>query len=160
MYPIGPAYSLLPDGTTFNPTVTLTWSYDSYSLPEGAHEEDLFLAWYDENTGGWAKLDCMVDTVNHTITAEFSRSMTFAAFYEKSESALLTVNNLVESPGGDVAGIDEPALVGGVTPAPAQSAASTNPQGISTWLLAVIITVAVAVIGTASYLFLAYRRQA
>ena len=162
MYLIGPAYVLLPEGTTFNPSIILTCSYDPYSLLEGTHEEDLFLATYDENAGEWTKLDCIVDTVNHTITAEFSHSMTFAAFYMESKTALLTINNLVESPSGNVAGISEPFTDKGVISAEANPPASMNPPApkISDWLLIAGIAVAVAVIGAALYPFIAKRRKA
>ena len=129
---------------------------------EGTHEEDLFLATYDENAGEWTKLDCIVDTVNHTITAEFSHSMTFAAFYMESKTALLTINNLVESPSGNVAGISEPFTDEGVISAEANPPDSVNPPApkISGWLLIAGITVAVAVIGAALYPFIAKRRKA
>ncbi len=162
MYFIGPAYILPPGGTTFNPSMTLTWSYEPYTLPKGAHEEDLFLASYDENAGGWVKLDCIVDVVNHTITAEFSKSMTFAALGLVPRPAPPTVNDLTESPVGNVAGLSGSFMAEGVVPNPTQPPASPNPPApkISSWLLIIGITVAVGVIGVALYLFISNRRKA
>jgi hypothetical protein len=162
MYFIGPAYILPPGGTTFNPSMTLTWSYEPYTLPKGAHEEDLFLASYDENAGGWVKLDCIVDVVNHTITAEFSNSMTFAALGLVPKPAPPTVNDPAESPVGNVAGLPGSFMAEGVVPNPTQPPASPNPPApkISSWLLIIGITVAVGVIGVALYLFISNRRKA
>ncbi|MBA7485921.1 hypothetical protein ES707_21473 [subsurface metagenome] len=70
---IGLAYDFGPDGATFDPAVTLTWSYDPDALPEG---DDLVIAYYD---GAWVELEgCVVDTENNTITADVSHFTTFA----------------------------------------------------------------------------------
>jgi len=75
---IGLAYDFEPEGATFDPPITLTWSYDPDALPEGVAEEDLVLAYYDEEAGEWVELDCVVDTENKTITASVSHFTTFA----------------------------------------------------------------------------------
>ena len=72
---IGLAYDFGPDGATFDPGITFTWSYDPGALPEGMAEGDLVLAYYDEE---WVELDCVVDTANNTITASVSHFTTFA----------------------------------------------------------------------------------
>jgi len=77
-YIIGLAYDFTPDGATFDPAITLNWSYDPETLPEGAAEEDLFIAYYDEDAGKWVELDCVVDTENNTITASVAHFTTFA----------------------------------------------------------------------------------
>jgi len=56
----------------------LGYTYDPDALPEGVADENLVLAYYDEVVGGWVTLDCIVDTVNHTITASASHFTTFA----------------------------------------------------------------------------------
>jgi hypothetical protein len=161
MYFIGPAYILLPDSTTFNPSITLTWIYNPDDLPEDIQEEELFLASYDENTGEWIKLDCVLDTVNHTITAEFSHSMTFAVFCAKPESAPLTVGNLVESPSGNVAGLEEPPVVQEVVSTSNQQPTSPNPSAPknNSWQLAIGIVIAEVVVGIGLYLFITKRRK-
>jgi len=75
---IGLPYVFSPEGATFDPPITFTWSYDPDALPEGVAEEDLVLAYYDEDAGEWVELDCVVDTVNNTITASVAHFTTFA----------------------------------------------------------------------------------
>ena len=75
---IGLAYNFGPDGAVFSPPITLEYSYDPDALPEGVHEEDLVIAYYDEDAGEWAGLACTVDTENNTITASVSHFTTFA----------------------------------------------------------------------------------
>jgi len=75
---IGLAYSFGPNGATFNPPMTLTWSYDPDALPEGVAEEDLVLAFYDEDAGEWVELDGVVDTENNTVTASVAHFTTIA----------------------------------------------------------------------------------
>jgi len=67
-----------PDGATFDPPITLTLRYDPDALPEGVAEGDLVIAMWDEEAGEWIELDCVVDTVNNTITAHVSHFTTFA----------------------------------------------------------------------------------
>jgi len=73
---IGLAYDFGPDGATFNPPLTLTWSYDPDALPEGV--AGLVIAYYDEATSEWVELPCTVDPVTHTITASVAHFTTFA----------------------------------------------------------------------------------
>jgi len=75
---IGLAYDFGPDGATFDPPITLTWSYDPDALPEGVAEEDLVIAYYDEDKDKWVELDCVVDTENDTITASVEHFSKFA----------------------------------------------------------------------------------
>ena len=75
---IGLAYDFGPDGATFDPPITFTWTYDPDALPEGVAEEDLVLAYYDVGAGEWVTLDSTVDTVTNTITASVSHFTTFA----------------------------------------------------------------------------------
>jgi len=71
------AYDFGPDGATFNPPVTLEWSYDPDALPEGVAEGDLVIAYYDEVSGKWVELECVVDTTNNKITASVPHFTTF-----------------------------------------------------------------------------------
>ncbi|HEY90579.1 MAG TPA: PKD domain-containing protein [Dehalococcoidia bacterium] len=75
---IGLAYNFGPDGATFDPPLTLTFTYDPDALPEGVSEEDLVIAFYDEETGAWVEFEGVVDTENHTITVLVSHFTTFA----------------------------------------------------------------------------------
>ncbi|GAI49819.1 unnamed protein product, partial [marine sediment metagenome] len=53
---IGLAYDFGPDGATFEPPITFTWSYDHYILPTGIVEKDLVLAYHDGEA--WIELEC------------------------------------------------------------------------------------------------------
>jgi len=75
---IGIPFNLGPDGATFDPSLTFTWTYTLGDLPEGVAEEDLVLAYYNTDTGEWITLDCVVDTENMTITASVSHFTAFA----------------------------------------------------------------------------------
>jgi len=75
---IGVAYGFGPDGATFDPAITLTWSYDPDALPEGVAEEDLVIAYYDESADEWVELECTVDTENNVITASVAHFTSFA----------------------------------------------------------------------------------
>jgi hypothetical protein len=76
---IGLTYDIGPDGATFDPPITLTFTYDPDEIPEGVDEEDLVIALWDEAAGEWVELeDCVVDPVTHTITAPVSHFSKYA----------------------------------------------------------------------------------
>ena len=99
---IGLAYDFGPDGATFDPAITLEFSYDPADIPEGVAEEDLVLAYYDEAVGEWVELEgCVVDTENNTITASVSHFTTFAiigAVTPLPAPAVFSVSNLTVQP--------------------------------------------------------------
>ncbi|MFC2036032.1 hypothetical protein ACFLUJ_07955, partial [Chloroflexota bacterium] len=75
---IGLTYDLGPDGATFTPPISLTFTYDPAEIPEGTNEEDLVIAFWDENVGEWVELEGVtVDPVTNTITGQVSH---FTAF--------------------------------------------------------------------------------
>jgi len=75
---IGLTYDLGPDRATFQPPITITFTYDEADIPEGVDEEDLVIAIYDEDAGEWVVLeDVTVDPVTNTISASVSH---FTAF--------------------------------------------------------------------------------
>jgi nitrous oxidase accessory protein NosD len=82
---IGLTYNFKPAGATFDPPITLTFTYDPDTLPEGVAEEDLVLAFYDEETGEWVELECTVDTENNIITASVSHFTDFAIIGEVTQ---------------------------------------------------------------------------
>ena len=66
---IGLTYDLGPDGATFDPPITLTFTYDPDEVPEG---DTLVIAIWDETigeAGAWVTLETTVDPVTHTVTA-------------------------------------------------------------------------------------------
>ena len=75
---IGLTYDIGPDEATFDPPVTLIFTYDADEIPEGVNEEDLVIAWWDEAAEEWVELvGRTVDPETDTITAPVSH---FTAF--------------------------------------------------------------------------------
>jgi len=66
---IGLTYNFKPEGATFDPPITLTFTYNPEDIPEGVAEEDLVLAFYDEGTGEWIECECTCDPENNCVTA-------------------------------------------------------------------------------------------
>jgi len=67
---IGLTYDLGPDNATFNPPITITFTYDEADIPEGVDEEDLVIAFWDKETDGWVVLEGVtVDPIANTISA-------------------------------------------------------------------------------------------
>ncbi len=97
---IGLAYSFGPDGATFAPPITLTWSYDPNTLPSGVAEQDLVIAYYDAAAGTWVELPGTINTTNHTITAQVSHFATFAIIGKAKPAAfsLIRLSSLAISP--------------------------------------------------------------
>ena len=88
---IGLTYKLGPEGTTFSPPVTITFSYDPNDLPGGINEANLVIAMWDEDAGEWVVLDSItVDTVNHTISGTVSHFTPFAVIAYTSPAAFVT----------------------------------------------------------------------
>lgn len=77
---IGLVYNLGPDGASFEPAITLTFTYDPSSIPEGIPEESLSIAYWDTKTESWVKLDSTVDTETKTITVKVRHFTSFAVF--------------------------------------------------------------------------------
>lgn len=75
---IGLAYDFKPNGATFTPPLTMTIKYDPISIPSGVAETDLVIAYFDTETNQWVELDCVVDTINNTITAQVKHLTLFA----------------------------------------------------------------------------------
>jgi len=97
---IGLPHEFQPSGATFDPPATLTCNYDPDNLPEGVAEEDLVLAYYDQEAGEWVTLECTVDTETNTITALISHFTAFSklGYEEVPEAAAFTPSSLVISP--------------------------------------------------------------
>jgi hypothetical protein len=101
---IEPAYNLEPTGATFDPPATLTWAYETAAIPEGIAEEDLVIAYYDENGNEWVELDSEVDTEKAIIEAPVEHLTTFAALAPPAAPPAtvetpFTTTNLTISPG-------------------------------------------------------------
>jgi LPXTG-motif cell wall-anchored protein len=75
-YTVSAAYSLGPDGATFNPAITLTMNYDPAALPAGADQAGLVISYWNGAT--WENMPTTVDTENHTASAPLSHCSTYA----------------------------------------------------------------------------------
>jgi len=75
---IGLAYSFGPDGATFNPPIEIVFTYEPDDLDEGVLEEELVIAFCDEDSREWIQVPAVVDEDNNTITAEISHFTTYA----------------------------------------------------------------------------------
>ncbi len=73
---IGTVYDLGPEGTTFEPPITLTMSYDPEALPEGISEDYLYIAYWDG--AQWIALDSMVDSETNSVSVEVSHFTEFS----------------------------------------------------------------------------------
>jgi hypothetical protein len=78
---IGLAYDFMPDGTTFDPPITVVFTYNEEDVPEGIAEEDLVLAYCDETSLKWVEVDSKVNTEDNTITANIYHFTCFAILY-------------------------------------------------------------------------------
>jgi uncharacterized protein YfaP (DUF2135 family) len=94
---IGVVYDFQPDGATFDPPVTLAYSYDPSLIPEGVAEKDLVIAYYDEGAKEWVELESVVDTEAKTITAKVSHFTSFTVLGKATPVAFI-INTLSISP--------------------------------------------------------------
>ena len=95
---IGFSYDLGPDGATFDPPISITFTYDPADIPEGVAEEDLAVAFWDEDAGEWVVLeDFTVDPASNNITASVSHFSYFNVV-ALGEPAELTASGLTISP--------------------------------------------------------------
>ena len=99
-YIIGLVYRFGPEGANFDPPITLTWKYDPKALPEGVTEENLTMAYYDQETGQWLTLKSVGAPENDIITALVEHLATFAIFgyITPPEQAIFSVSNLYIRP--------------------------------------------------------------
>jgi hypothetical protein len=76
---IGLAYDFGPEGATFDPPITVTFSYSLSDIPEGVNENSLTISYYDTSQGAWVTLeDINVNTSTHTVSGKLSHFTTFA----------------------------------------------------------------------------------
>ena len=92
-----------PEGATFEPALTLTFTYDEALLPEGFDEKNLVIAMWDETTGKWVILDSTVDPDTNTITTQISHFTPFAVLAGTAPAAF-TVTDLAIVPSEAVIG--------------------------------------------------------
>ena len=74
---VGLVYDFGPDGATFDPPVSLTVEYTKSKIPDGVAEENLVVAYWDEDADEWVELEGTVDPENNTVTVEISHFTDF-----------------------------------------------------------------------------------
>ena len=98
---VGRAYDCLPEGATFSPAIILTLKFKEADVPEGTHEEDSALAYWDGDK--WVFLESSVNTAYNKVSAEVAHFTPFAIFVKlpppPPEPALFRIGSLAISPG-------------------------------------------------------------
>ena len=126
-------YDFDPSGITFNPPITLVWSYGQATLLEGVDEASLQVEFYNTTTSRWEVLYSVVDVDNHKITAKVSHFTTFAV--------MAPLPTPTPSPTPTV--VPTPTPTPTSTPEPPES----NGGGIDWWVWLLIGLAGVVVIG-------------
>jgi len=87
------AYSFMPSGATFSPAATMTLKYEKASLPSGALESNLYIAYW--NGASWVKLSSSVDTGAKEVSAPVSHFTVFSlrVTSEQAQSATTTTTS-------------------------------------------------------------------
>ena len=93
----GPACDLGPDGSTFDPPLSLTLQYNQSLIPAGIDEDSIVIAYFDEDTGKWIELDSEVDTELNAVTARVPHFTLFAVIGEQSPASFV-VGEVIISP--------------------------------------------------------------
>ncbi|MFC1962559.1 carboxypeptidase regulatory-like domain-containing protein [Chloroflexota bacterium] len=133
---IGLTYDLGPDGATFDPPITLTFTYDLDSVPEGVAEENLSIAIWDEDASKWTILEgATVNSVAHTITAPVSHFSLFTILTAQVAPSVTSPTALVLAP--TTAPVAAPAPTPAPAPAPAPlelpDASQSTPEETTGW---------------------------
>jgi hypothetical protein len=79
---VGYAYKLEPEGSTFDPPVTLAFVYDATALHEGVSEDNLFIAYWDEDAFEWLAMDSVMNAAEDVVTTEISHISMYALMAE------------------------------------------------------------------------------
>jgi len=75
---IGLVYDFGPGGATFDPPITLEYTYDPDEIPEDVAEKDLVIAHYEEDDEEWVDCPCTCDTKANCVTASVDHFTHFA----------------------------------------------------------------------------------
>lgn len=126
------AQDMGPDGATFQPPISLTMAFDPASLPAGASESDLAMAWWDG--AKWVYLLTTVDAVNNTLTAKVNH---FTVFGVLAKAAAVTAPPPATTPPAETTSPPTPPVTTPVeppvtTPAEPPSTPATTPPATTT----------------------------
>jgi hypothetical protein len=78
---IGLAYDFEPSGATFNPSISMKFTYNPANIPSGVSENSLVVTFYSTSTGQWVAVPAVVDSVSYTITAQVSHFTIYSVMY-------------------------------------------------------------------------------
>ena len=96
---VGLVYNLGPTGSTFNPPVSLTFTFKGVQLSSDINGKGLTLAYWDDNGKQWVPIETEnIDMVNDTITAAVSHFSTYAVLYYPPSPAEFVVSSLAVTP--------------------------------------------------------------
>ena len=94
---VGFPFDLEPDGATFDPPITITFTYDPAKLPKGVETKSLGIGYYDQDTKKWVELDAKdvtIDPKTNTITAKISH-FTYFGVLANTAPTKFTISGLV-----------------------------------------------------------------
>lgn len=97
---IGLSYDLEPDGATFEPPITITFTYNPNWVPAGLGPENLTVGYYDQGNKQWVMLDpkdITIDPKTNTISAKISH-FTYYSVMAHTAPAEFTISDLTVSP--------------------------------------------------------------
>ncbi|HEY82603.1 MAG TPA: helix-turn-helix domain-containing protein [Dehalococcoidia bacterium] len=97
---VGFVYDLEPDGATFDPPITVTFSYNPNQIPAGVGVENLRVAFWDEAAGEWVELppeDITIDPLTNTISARVSH-FTYFSVIVFTRPATFAISDLTITP--------------------------------------------------------------
>jgi hypothetical protein len=153
---IGAGYDVVPALTAFTPPATIIYNYDPKDIPEGIAEASLAIALSDPATGEWMKLDCLIDSQAHTITAKIGRLNDIAVLgYEPEVPTTAPIMAPTTSPASPPTPAPELTPIPPTTPA--ISPAETTPaKPFNWWPIGGAIAALVVAAGAAVFL---YRRR-
>jgi len=75
---IGYVMDFGPDGARFAPALLMSFTYIRENLPEKVTEDELFIAYWDNNASEWQRLESFVDKDNQVVTAYVSHFTDYA----------------------------------------------------------------------------------
>ncbi len=81
------AFEFGPHGTTFDVPVTISLPYSASSLPAGADEAKLKVAYWNSSSGQWELLPSAVSASSKLVSADVSHFSTYQVVYEASAQA-------------------------------------------------------------------------
>ncbi len=104
-------YEVAPSGATFDPPITLTVEYDQDSVPAGVDDDELAVAWFDDEAGTWTPLNSDVDEDDGIVTAEVSHFSEFCVLSPAPVAGVATVSGTagtaaLTSPGFSLSQLD------------------------------------------------------